>query len=94
MTKEQRIERRTNKVNSWLTIFRREYEMCRAYRNNKEVSIRRANGEAMKAINSDLMCCAPSDRSFFIDCKVEYKCAVPKIVDEEEFSLPQRESCV
>ena len=90
-TKEQKKERKDKKVAEWIGVFRRSYEMSRAYGKNIELSVWCATKDLNKKINSDWEQ-SPRERMFFIDCKQSVVSMLKDTVISEEKSAKEMEN--
>lgn len=68
-TKEEKKARKEAKVAEWLVVFRRSYEMSRAYGKTVKKAIEDAITDTNKAIFKDWSQ-TPQDRMFLVDCKM------------------------
>lgn len=86
-TKEERKERKEAKTREWLHVFLCEYEIQRAYGNRPSIAAKRGL-DLIKKLEQDDTRRSPSDRSFFIDCRVAFKSMVNAAVESAERGEP------
>lgn len=84
LSKKQRSQqKRESKVAELTTIFRRAYEMSRAWGTHPQKALRNARKDVEAFIDTELKR-APQERSFFISCAIEFRESLPAIVAQEE----------
>lgn len=84
ISKKQRVQqKREARVEELVTIFRRSYEMARAWGSHPQKAYRNAFKEVNTFIDTELKR-VPQERSFMISCAMEFKEKLPDIVKQEE----------